>query len=95
MNRNRINSTQSSTRISTEASLLNSVQELPAGSPAQDGSGGQEFHVTYYDSDCGRARTEVFDDAAAAERFANRVVCGEDDWAVVDAIAPKQGRIAA
>jgi len=85
MNRNRINS--------TGISLGSSRQGLLAGNPPD--SGQQEFHVTYYDSDCGRARTEVFDDVAAAERFAGRVVRDEDDWAVIDPIALQEGRIAA
>jgi hypothetical protein len=95
MNRNRTTSTGiTSTGInSAEISLRNSRQELVAGSPTD--SGQQEFHVTYYDSDCGRARTEVFDDVAAAERFASRVVRDEDDWAVIDPIPLQEGRIAA
>lgn len=47
----------------------------------------QEFHVTYFDADCGRARAEVFDTLAEAERFASRHCAGEDSWAVVDAVA--------
>jgi hypothetical protein len=53
------------------------------------------FEVTYLDSDCGRIRTEGFDDAAAADRFASRCVRGEDGWAVVDAIPAKVRRAAA
>ncbi|KRE53046.1 hypothetical protein ASG92_05645 [Arthrobacter sp. Soil736] len=55
----------------------------------------QEFHVTYFDADCGRARTEVFDTAAEAERFASRSISGEDGWAVVDAVETAQDRLAA
>lgn len=53
------------------------------------------FAVTYLDTDCGRIRTESFDDAAAADRFASRCVAGEDGWAVVDAIPAKERRAAA
>lgn len=55
----------------------------------------QEFHVTYFDADCGRARTEVFESPAAAERFASRHCGDEDSWAVVDAVAVDQVRLAA
>ncbi|TNB75219.1 hypothetical protein FHJ30_04265 [Arthrobacter sp. BB-1] len=55
----------------------------------------QEFHVTYFDSDCGRARAEVFDTLADAERFASRYCREEDGWAVVDAVAVEQVRTAA
>lgn len=55
----------------------------------------QEFHVTYFDADCGRARAEVFDTLAEAERFASRHCAGEDSWAVVDAVAVEQIRTAA
>ena len=60
---------------------------------AQDGA--LYFEVTYLDTDCGRIRTESFDDAAAADRFASRCVAGEDGWAVVDAIPAKERRAAA
>lgn len=60
---------------------------------AQDGA--LYFAVTYLDTDCGRIRTEGFDDAAAADRFASRCVAGEDGWAVVDAIPAKERRAAA
>jgi hypothetical protein len=60
---------------------------------AQDGT--LYFAVTYLDTDCGRIRTENFDDAAAADRFASRCVAGEDGWAVVDAIPAKERRAAA
>jgi hypothetical protein len=55
----------------------------------------QEFHVTYFDADCGRARSETFDTLAEAERFASRHCAGEDSWAVVDAVPVQQVRIAA
>lgn len=55
----------------------------------------QEFHVTYFDADCGRIRTEVFDTVAAAERFASRSITGADSWAVVDAVTVQQGKLAA
>ncbi len=55
----------------------------------------QEFHVTYFDADCGRARVEVFDTLVEAERFASRQCTGEDSWAVVDAVTVEQVRIAA
>lgn len=60
---------------------------------AQDGA--QYFEVTYWDTDSARIRTESFDDAAAADRFASRCVSGEDGWAVVDAIPGKVRRAAA
>ncbi|WP_461173974.1 hypothetical protein M1D93_04460 [Arthrobacter sp. Z1-9] len=55
----------------------------------------EEFHVTYFDADCGRSRAEVFDTLAEAERFASRQCAGEDSWAVVDAVPVQQVRIAA
>jgi hypothetical protein len=55
----------------------------------------QEFHVTYFEADCGRVRTEVFDTAADAERFASRCLSGEHDWATVDAVAVQQAQAAA
>ena len=55
----------------------------------------QEFHVTYFDADCGRARAEVFDTLVEAERFASRHCTGEDSWAVVDAVTVEHVRIAA
>jgi hypothetical protein len=51
--------------------------------------------VTYLDTDCGRIRTETFDDAAAAERFASRRVADEDGWAVIDAVPNAERRKAA
>ncbi|MGY2743741.1 hypothetical protein [Arthrobacter sp. UYCu723] len=55
----------------------------------------QYFEVTYLDTDCGRIRTEAFDDAAAAERFASRSVADEDGWAIIDAVPLLQRRKAA
>jgi len=55
----------------------------------------QEFHVTYFDADSGRARSEVFDTLEDAERFACRHCHDEDSWAVVDAVAVERVRIAA
>jgi hypothetical protein len=53
------------------------------------------FEVTYLDTDSGRIRTEFFDDAADAERFASRRVADEDGWAIIDAVPPQQARAAA
>jgi hypothetical protein len=55
----------------------------------------QEFHVTYFDADCGRIRAETFDTLEEAERFASRSCSGEESWAVIDAVAVQQARIAA
>ncbi|APX01470.1 hypothetical protein [Arthrobacter sp. QXT-31] len=55
----------------------------------------QEFHVTYFDADSGRIRSEVFDTVAAAERFASRNITGEDSWAIIDAVAVQQEQLAA
>ncbi|UZX01927.1 hypothetical protein F8G81_04280 [Arthrobacter sp. CDRTa11] len=55
----------------------------------------QEFHVTYFDADCGRILAETFDTLEEAERFASRNCTGEDSWAVVDAVAVEQIRLAA
>lgn len=55
----------------------------------------QEFHVTYFDADCGRIRSESFDSLNEAERFASRNCVGEESWAVIDAVAIEQARIAA
>lgn len=55
----------------------------------------QEFHVTYFDAACGRARAEVFDTLAEAERFASRQCREEDGWAVVDAVSVEHIRTAA
>ena len=53
------------------------------------------FEVTYWDADCGRVRSEIFDDEAAAERFASRNAAEEDGWAVVDPVPLQRGRAAA
>jgi hypothetical protein len=55
----------------------------------------QEFHVTYFEAECGRVRTEVFDTVADADRFASRRVSGEHDWAIVDVVAVRQDQVAA
>ncbi|HEY8752637.1 MAG TPA: hypothetical protein VIM40_03175 [Arthrobacter sp.] len=55
----------------------------------------QEFHVTYFDADCGRIRSDTFDSLNEAERFASRNCIGEESWAVIDAVAVEQARIAA
>ena len=55
----------------------------------------QEFHVTYFDADCGRIRSESFESLQDAERFASRNCIGEESWAVIDAVAVEQARIAA
>ena len=57
--------------------------------------GAQCFTVTYLDADCGRIRSESFDDAAAADRFASRCIADEDGWAVIDVIRAKERRAAA
>ncbi|MDQ0822751.1 hypothetical protein QFZ79_000490 [Arthrobacter sp. V4I6] len=55
----------------------------------------QYFEVTYLDTDCGRIRTETFDDAAAAGRFASRRVADEDGWATIDTVPSVERRKAA
>ncbi len=55
----------------------------------------QEFHVTYFDADCGRIRAESFDTREEAERFASRNCSAEDGWAVIDAVTVGEARIAA
>lgn len=55
----------------------------------------QYFEVTYLDTDCGRIRTEAFDDVAAAERFASRQAAGEHGWATIDAVPVRESRKAA
>lgn len=78
---------------------INSIEvngaELPVAANAGDATGGQEFHVTFFNSHYGRVSTEIFDDAASAERFANRMICDENDWAIVDPVPLQQNRIAA
>jgi hypothetical protein len=58
-------------------------------------SSGQHWEVTYLDTDCGRVRTESFDDALSAERFACRHAHDENGWAVVDVVRLSEGRAAA
>ncbi|MDQ0079373.1 hypothetical protein [Arthrobacter oryzae] len=60
-----------------------------------DAAGHREFHVTYFDADCGLIRSEVFSTQAEAERFASRNVSDEQGWAVIDAVPAQQGRLAA
>lgn len=55
----------------------------------------QYFEVTYLDADCGRIRTETFDDVSDAERFASRRMADEHSWAVVDAVTVKEDQRAA
>ena len=55
----------------------------------------QYFEVTYMDSDCGRIRTEAFDEVADAERFASRQAADEHGWATIDAVAVREVRKAA
>ena len=55
----------------------------------------QEFHVTYFDAECGRISSESFDSLKDAERFASRKCGSEESWAVIDAVAVRQARIAA
>ena len=55
----------------------------------------QYFEVTYLDTDCGRVRTETFDDVSDAERFASRRLADEQGWAVIDAVSAQEGRRAA
>ncbi|MET1064649.1 MAG: hypothetical protein ABWX85_06730 [Arthrobacter sp.] len=55
----------------------------------------KHFHVTYLDPDCGRIRIETFDDAADAERFANRHVADEHGWAIIDTVTEQESQKAA
>ncbi|BAS07365.1 hypothetical protein AHiyo4_07870 [Arthrobacter sp. Hiyo4] len=55
----------------------------------------QEFLVTYLDADCGRINSEIFGSLKEAERFASRNCGTEESWAVIDAVAVGQARIAA
>ena len=55
----------------------------------------QYFEVTYLDTDCGRIRTESFDDVADAERFASRQAADEHGWAIIDAVSAQESRKAA
>ncbi|MCZ2404131.1 hypothetical protein IV498_13310 [Paenarthrobacter sp. Z7-10] len=55
-----------------------------------------EFRVTYLTGHGSAVHTELFDDEAAAERFAARQVLLEHEWAVIDAVpVPLQARSAA
>ncbi|WP_427133891.1 hypothetical protein [Pseudarthrobacter sp. S9] len=56
----------------------------------QDFEAAPYFEVTYLDTDSGRIRTELFDDAAEADRFASRRIADADGWAVVDAVSVKK-----
>lgn len=82
-----------------QQSFQHNVQQSVQHSLKPDFDGAQDgalyFAVTYLDTDCGRIRTESFEDAAAADRFASRCIAGEDGWAVVDAIPAKEHRAAA
>ena len=55
----------------------------------------QYFEVTYLDTDCGRVRTETYDDVSDAERFASRRLVDEQGWAIIDAVPAREGRQAA
>ena len=55
----------------------------------------QYFEVTYLDTDCGRIRTETFDDVSDAERFASRRIAYEQGWAIIDAVPVRESRKAA
>ncbi|MGX9902233.1 hypothetical protein ACW0JT_24845 [Arthrobacter sp. SA17] len=83
MNRKQINSIE-----------VNGAEPLAAANPG-NATGGQEFHVTFYNSQHGRVSIEIFDNAASAQRFADRMICDEDDWAIVDPVPRQQNRIAA
>jgi hypothetical protein len=72
-----------------------SVQQPALQQPAVQQPAAQHWEVTYLDTDCGRVRTEAFDDPAEAERFASRQVRDEDGWAMIDAVRPRESRAAA
>ncbi|MET3811545.1 hypothetical protein [Arthrobacter sp. UYEF3] len=55
----------------------------------------QHWEVTYLDTECDRVRTEAFEDADQAERFAGRQVRDESGWAMIDAVRPRRDRAAA
>ncbi|CAN7221151.1 hypothetical protein JOE31_003867 [Arthrobacter sp. PvP023] len=74
---------------------LSTSQAATPGHLGGDAAGHREFHVTYFDADCGLIRTEAFDTLPEAERFASRNVSDEDGWAVIDAVPAEQGRLAA
>ena len=71
------------------------LRQAVGGVKAGGRSAATSFQVTYLDPDCGRIRTEIFDDAAEADRFASRCIADEDGWAVVDAVRPRSSRKAA
>lgn len=77
-----------------DTNLSNSKASSRAHHGGND-TGHREFHVTYFDADCGLIRSEVFDTLAEAERFASRNVSDEQGWAVIDAMPAQQGRLAA
>ena len=70
-------------------------QEFAAAQQGAATSAAQHWEVTYLDTECGRVRTEAFDDAAEAERFASCRVRDEHGWAIVDAVRPQADRAAA
>jgi hypothetical protein len=74
---------------------LSTSQAPTQGNLGGDAPEPREFHVTYFDADCGLIRTEAFDTLAEAERFASRNVSDEQGWAVIDAVPAEQGRLAA
>jgi hypothetical protein len=78
-----------------EKNLSNREAHQQGNNPGSDAPGQLEFHVTYFDTDCGRIRTEVFETAAEAERFASRNIRDENGWAVVDAVQARRSQLAA
>ncbi|KQR74890.1 hypothetical protein ASF98_03250 [Arthrobacter sp. Leaf337] len=74
---------------------LSTSQATTRGNLAGDAPEPREFHVTYFDTDCGLIRRETFDSLPEAERFANRNISDEQGWAVIDAVPAEQGRLAA
>ncbi|WP_454697633.1 hypothetical protein [Arthrobacter humicola] len=74
---------------------LSTSQAATRGNLGGDAPEPREFHVTYFDTDCGLIRTETFDSLPAAERFANRSIFDEQGWAIIDAVPAEQGRLAA
>jgi hypothetical protein len=74
---------------------LSNSQATMRGNLGSDTTGHREFHVTYFDTECGLIRSEVFDTLAEAERFASRNVSDELGWALVDAFPARKGWLAA
>ncbi|MBT2595158.1 hypothetical protein [Arthrobacter sp. ISL-72] len=74
---------------------LSNSQATTRGSLGGSDTANQEFHVTYFDSDCGLIRTETFDTLPEAERFASRNVSDEQGWAVIDAVPAEASQLAA